>query len=60
MDMGPHDYRLVRDGADWVASDVVLPKCGSGSRLWFGDLEFRDDAGTDRHGRFEINLAPDH
>ncbi len=41
MDMGPHDYRLVRDEAGvWFAQDVVLPRCGSGSRIWFAELTF--------------------
>ena len=57
MDMGPHDYRLVRVVDEWVANDVVLPECGSGSRLWFGALEIRDSAGSHR-GRLRIDLAP--
>jgi hypothetical protein len=56
MDMGPHDYRLVREADQWVANDVILPTCGSGSRLWFGALEFHDAA--THHGRFRIDLAP--
>jgi hypothetical protein len=57
MDMGPHDYVLIREGDEWIAREVVLPQCGSGSRLWFGNLELRE-AGATRAGRFRIELAP--
>ena len=58
MDMGPHGYRLVRNEAGaWVADGVVLPACGSGSRLWFGDLEFEAD-GRPRVARLRLELEP--
>jgi hypothetical protein len=59
MDMGPHDYNLVRQGGDWWARGVVLPKCVSGSRLWFANLELRDGTGATKTGRFRFELAPD-
>lgn len=58
MDMGPHAWRLVRDQAGpWVAEDVVLPQCGSGSRLWFGDLTFEAE-GQPRAARLQVELHP--
>jgi len=58
MDMGPHGYRLVRDerGA-WVAADVLLPQCGSGSRLWFGELAFEAE-GRPHVARLRMELSP--
>lgn len=57
MDMGPHDYVLQKgQGETWVASEVVLPACGSGSRLWFGSLAFGVE-GTRHQGRFKLELA---
>jgi hypothetical protein len=56
MDMGPHDYALTRgSSASWVATDVVLPACASGSRLWFGTLRFDVD-GKPRQARFRLEL----
>ncbi len=57
MDMGPHDYRLVR-GTDgrWRAGEVVLPLCASGSRLWFGNLSFLE-GGQRFEARFRFELA---
>jgi hypothetical protein len=58
MDMGPHEYRLVpaEDGA-WVADDVVLPQCGSGSRLWFARLTFEAE-GSAYAARLRLDLDP--
>ena len=57
MDMGPHEYRLVPDEAGgWAADGVVLPQCGSGSRLWFGELTFvADDRPRVAHLRLELD-----
>lgn len=58
MDMGPNGHRLVREeSGDWVAKGVVLPQCGSGSRLWFGVLTFEAD-GRPREARLRLELDP--
>jgi hypothetical protein len=60
MDMGAHGYALVRDEAGaWVAEDVVLPQCASGSRLWFGELTFTAD-GEPHLARLRMELEPPH
>jgi len=57
MDMGPHEYRLVPDeSGTWRAEDVVLPQCGSGSRLWFGELTFEAE-GKPHVARIRLELA---
>jgi len=58
MDMGPNGHRLVEEEpALWTASGVVLPQCGSGSRLWFGVLTFEAE-GRPRDARLRLELDP--
>ncbi len=58
MDMGPHGYQLVHEASDaWVAEGVVLPQCGSGSRLWFADLAFEVE-GKPLAARLRLDLHP--
>ncbi len=58
MPMGDHRYALVpAPTPGWYQADVVLPACPSGSRRWFGTLEFTA-AGQPRRAQFAFDLAP--
>jgi hypothetical protein len=57
MDMGPHEYELIPGSEGlWRADEVILPRCQSGSRLWFGTLTFVAD-GEEHRTRFRLELA---